>query len=187
MGVDNVVTPLKRCKVKTVCAEQTIFEFIEREARRRETVFRSRESTRVGRYNVSQRLNSLSLFISAMNLESRNDSAISLIQSIRRREIHTLSLCYVRSQTRIYRTYERCWMSVLIVSKFAANCPNKIRTRQSITRWLDRCPIFRLRDVQTLESPSTSKKIVKNNARPDARWHFLSSGSLPKLASNLLN
>lgn len=30
VGVDNVVTPLKRCKVKTVCAKQTIFEFIER-------------------------------------------------------------------------------------------------------------------------------------------------------------
>lgn len=29
VGVDNVVTPFKRCKVKAVCAKQTIFEFIE--------------------------------------------------------------------------------------------------------------------------------------------------------------
>lgn len=35
VGVDNVVTPFKRCKVKAVCAKQTIFEFIERRPRGR--------------------------------------------------------------------------------------------------------------------------------------------------------
>lgn len=100
---------------------------------------------------------------------------------------HThLRLHYVRSQTRMYyRTYvlaSTCWMSVLIVSKFATNSPNKIRTSQSIARWLDRCPIFGLRDVQTLGSPSTSKKIVKNNAHSDVRWYFFSSKTGVELA-----
>lgn len=35
VGVDNVVTPFKRCKVKAVCAKQTIFELIERRPRGR--------------------------------------------------------------------------------------------------------------------------------------------------------
>lgn len=46
VGVDNVVTPFKRCKVKAVCAKQTIFEFIERRPRGR---FGSRSRDRARR------------------------------------------------------------------------------------------------------------------------------------------